>query len=343
MRKLLSILARTLEQGEAAVLVTVIASSGSTPRGAGARMLVSAGGLLAGTIGGGAVEHRCIALAQEMLGGSHPAQRDFALNQEDNAGLGMVCGGSVQVHFLPILGGDGTTAALCREGLERFAAGVPFWLLTPLQAGDSLALWPTGGGVGSSALAPGDSLPLDPEIRSVNGKRWFIEQLQGAGTVYLFGGGHVAQALVPVLAPLDFPCVVLEDRKEFARPELFPLARAARLIDFSRIGDQVFITGEDYVCIMTRGHQNDLLVQQQVLRTPARYIGLIGSVRKAAAASASLRRLGFSEAELARIVTPIGLPIGGRSPAEIAISIAAQLVQYRASGRRDNPAGEGLL
>ena len=93
---------------------------------------------------------------------------------------------------------------------------------------------------------------------------------------------------------------------------------------------------------MTRGHQNDLLVQQQVLHTPARYIGLIGSTRKSAAAFASLRRMGYSEQQLRRIVTPIGLPIGGRTPAEIAISIAGQLIEYRAGGRRDWQEGDEL-
>ncbi len=345
MKKLLAVLEKTMERGEDAVLVTVIASSGSTPRGAGARMLVSAGGLLAGTIGGGAVEHRCIALAQEQLGSVQPAQREFVLDREDNARLGMVCGGSVQIHFLPMRGGDQSVMALCRDGLERFAAGTPFWLFTPLQEGSIPALWPAGRDEGAEKppLELTVSLSPEPEVRRAAGGRWFVEALQQAGTVYIFGGGHVAQALVPVLAPLEFPCVVLEDREEFARRELFPQAREVRLIDFEKIAGQVSVTGEDYVCIMTRGHEKDLLVQQQVLRMPARYIGLIGSVKKAAEAAAGLRRMGFSEGELARIVTPIGLPIGGRSPAEIGISIAAQLIQYRCSGRRDYPMREGLL
>ena len=109
-----------------------------------------------------------------------------------------------------------------------------------------------------------------------------------------------------------------------------------------RIRQELDITTDDYVCIMTRGHQNDLLVQQQVLHTPARYIGLIGSTRKSAAAFASLRRMGYSEQQLRRIVTPIGLPIGGRTPAEIAISIAGQLIEYRAGGRRDWQEGDEL-
>lgn len=343
MKKLFSVLEDALVRGEDTVLVSVVASSGSTPRGAGARMLVSRAGLLAGTIGGGAVEYRCIAMAQALLDGGQPLLQSFQLNQKDTAGLGMVCGGQVQVYFLPIQGGDREVLELCREAVARFGAGTPFWLLTPLQAGGSLTLWPQGGGgrVVPPACVTAE-LPQEPVVRQAEGGQWFCEQVQRAGTVYIFGGGHVAQALVPVLAPLDFPCVVLEDRPEFAEPRLFPQAREVRCIDLGRISDRVDITKDDYVCIMTRGHQNDLLVQQQVLRTPARYIGLIGSIRKSAASFASLRKMGFSEQDLRRIVTPIGLPIGGRSPAEIAISIAAQLIQCR-SGVRDFSGSEGLI
>ncbi|MEA4932302.1 MAG: XdhC family protein [Lawsonibacter sp.] len=338
MKRLLSVLEQTLAAGEDVMQVTIIASSGSTPRGSGARMLVSSIGRLAGTIGGGAVEYRCIAMAQERMGSTHPIQSSFQLNQEDNENLGMVCGGRVQVQFLPLSGGDASVIDLCREAAARFAAGTPFWLLTPLQDGEPLSLWPKDGGQEDSIpWEITERLSSEPTIRTAEGRRWFCEQLQQAGVVYLFGGGHMAQALVPVLAPLDFPCVVLEDRSEFSDPHLFPLARETRLIDFSNLLNQVSITRDDYVCIMTRGHQNDLLVQQQVLCTPARYIGLIGSTHKAAIAAELLRKMGFSERDLARIVNPIGLPIGGRSPEEISISIAAQLIQYRSSMRRDVP------
>ena len=343
MKKLLEHLKQALTQGDA-VLVTVTASSGSTPRGAGARMLVTEQGLIAGTIGGGAVEYRCIAMARQLLHSPQPVQHSFALNRDDTAGLGMVCGGLVQVHFLPIPAGDPGVLALCRDAAARFASGgQPFWLLTPLDGG-ALSLWPEGPSVHGEELPAGLTAGLtgEPAVRTADGRSWFVEQLQRPGAVYIFGGGHVAQALVPVLIPLDFPCVVLEDRAEFADPALFPGARAVRLVDFSRLADEVSLTDADYVCIMTRGHENDLLIEQQVLRMPARYIGLIGSARKAASSFAALRKMGFSEAELRRIVTPIGLPIGGKSPQEIAISIAAQLIQYRSGLRRDDAKEEVL-
>lgn len=330
MRTLFSALAETLRGGQPVVLVTIIASSGSTPRGAGARMIVGEQGRLAGTVGGGAVEYRCITMAQELLNSAGPVETKFFLNQEDTAGLGMVCGGQVQVHFLPIPAGDPEVMALCKDAAARFSEGTPFWLMTPLRNGEKLFLWPMRAGESAVSSLPSDGLPSLPGIFEENGRCWFCEQIQRPGTVYIMGGGHVSQALVPVLAPLDFPCVVLEDREEFADPRLFPLAREVRLVDFRCLDRELSLTDEDYVCIMTRGHQNDLLVQQQVLRMPACYIGLIGSAKKSAESFARLREMGFSQADLDRITTPIGLAIGGRTPAEIAISIAAQLIQHRA-------------
>lgn len=326
MRKLFSTLEQTLRRSEPAVLVTVIASSGSTPRGAGARMVVGVSGRLAGTVGGGAVEHRCIVTAQELLGSGCPVQKEFLLNKEDVSGLGMVCGGQVQVCFLPIPVGDEAMLALCGQAEELFRSCTPFWLAVPMQEGDTPFLW-----TGREELPFAGPLPPEPKVFQAQDKRWFCEQIQRPGTVYIFGGGHVSQALAPVLAPLDFPCVILEDRKEFADPTLFPTARQVRLVDFSRLEQELKLTPDDYVCIMTRGHKDDLLIQQQVLRMPACYIGLIGSVKKAAQSFARLREMGFTPKDLERITTPIGLSIGGRTPEEIAISIAAQLIQHRAA------------
>ncbi len=334
MKALFAALRNALSQGDPTVLITVIASSGSTPRGAGARMLVAGGGLLAGTIGGGAVEGRCIALARELLEQNTSAPYRLALELTQNAELGMACGGLVEVYFLPFTPGDPAVLALCRDMERRFEEGSPFWLATPLCPGEALTLWPP---------RPEEASALPPELDWALAQtdkpyfmwedRWFCEELLAAGIVYIFGGGHVAQALVPVLTGVGFACAVLEDREEFSRPELFPLARSVRKIDFSKVLESVPITADDYVCIMTRGHRDDLLIQAQVLRSPARYLGLIGSAAKSATVQAALREMGFTQEDLKRIVNPIGIPLGGNSPAEIAISITAQLIRFRCTGR----------
>ena len=265
-----------LTRGEDLVLVTVEASSGSTPRGEGAMMLVSARGRVAGTIGGGAVEYRSEQIAKEALAEGRSRVERFRLRPNEVQDLGMICGGDVDVSFRYLAGGD-----------------------------EQVLVW-----------ARGEE-----------------ERLRPAGKVYIFGGGRVAQALVPALAAIDFRCVVLEDREDFCRPELFPGVEETRLIqndDPAAYGD---ITAEDYIAVMTRGHKDDLTVQARALRTPARYIGVIGSRRKTAAVFAKLREMGYTDADLARITTPIGLDIRAETPAEIAVSIAAQLIQIRAGSK----------
>ena len=123
----------------------------------------------------------------------------------------------------------------------------------------------------------------------------------------------------------------MDDREEFSKPELFPGARQVILGDFRRIGDFVSIGEEDYVCVMTRGHAFDTLVQAQVLKCGPCYCGVIGSRHKAAGVRKILKEeYGLTEAELDRVTTPIGLDIKGETPAEIAISIAAQMILVRA-------------
>lgn len=266
-----------LSAGENTVLVTIETSSGSVPRSAGARMLVTAQGRAAGTIGGGEVEYRSEQIALEVLQTGQNRVENFQLRPNEVQDLGMVCGGEVQVSFRYLSGGDEASIAWVRQEAER--------LLPP-------------------------------------------------GRVYIFGGGHVSQALVPVLKAVDFRCVVLEDREDFCRPELFPGAEEIRLIQNDDPTAYREITAEDYVVVMTRGHKDDLAVQAQALKTPARYIGVIGSRKKTAAVFAKLREIGYTNADLARITTPIGLDIKAETPAEIAVSVAAQLILIRAENGR---------
>ena len=155
-----------------------------------------------------------------------------------------------------------------------------------------------------------------------------IEVFQPKPLLVVFGGGHVAQALVPVLAAAEFRCVVLEDRPEFADKAHFPAAAQVRL--YPAGAPDAPLTGQDFVCIMTHGHHADLECEAFALRSPARYIGVMGSRRKTESVNARLRAMGFGEADFRRVHTPIGLAIGAQTPGEIAVSIAAELIAVRA-------------
>ena len=123
----------------------------------------------------------------------------------------------------------------------------------------------------------------------------------------------------------------MDDRPEFARRELFPTAEEVRLVDFRKLADYVTIGEEDYICIMTRGHAFDTVIQAQVLKCKPCYVGVIGSKKKAAGVRQVLKeQYGLTEDELNIVTTPIGVDIDAETPAEIAISIAGQMIQVRA-------------
>ena len=326
MRNMLKTIHNKLECGEDLVLVTVIASSGATPRGAGARMLVGRQGRICGTIGGGAVEYRSEQIAAKVLEEKTSLGHDFTLTADDVQNLGMICGGACNVffHYLPT--GDEHTILLCEEAEKQFRKGNALWLLTDVGEKTRMGLYAQELGYWGIAIA---ELPLSRHPERIG--NIFAEQIHTPGKVYVFGGGHVAQELVPVLSHVGFRCVVMDDRAEFTKPELFPGAESIICGDLTRLEDYLSIGNEDYVCVMTRGHSHDTVVQAQVLKCRPTYCGVIGSPHKAAGVRKKLKEeYGLLDEELDLVTTPIGLPIKGETPAEIAISIAAQMILHRA-------------
>lgn len=341
MRNLFKKLNETLASGHNTVLVSVVASSGSTPRGSGARMLVTAQGRVYGTIGGGAVEYKSEHIALDVLRNRCSCIEHFNLNANDVADLGMICGGAVVVYFRFMPAYNHKSVELVQRVEKLYEQGEESWLICELTSGSDGKMFAYGKETG----AFGEDIPQEvidnlgskPMQITVGSGTYYCEQLFAPGKVYIFGGGHVAQELVPALARVGFRCVVIEDRPEFAKPELFAGVEETRLIDTSEIPAVAEKIGkDDYVCVMTRGHKDDFEVQRHVLRSRARYIGVIGSANKKKAVFERLREYGYGDADFERITAPIGLDIGAETPAEIAVSIAAQLIKVRA-GR---PAGE---
>ena len=333
MQTLFEALRASLVQGERAVLCTIVASSGSSPRGDGAKMAVFADGTATGTIGGGTVERKSREYALELLrSGGGALVHAFRLSSNEVQDIGMICGGNVTVAFqvldasaLPVL--DAILEALTHSDRD-------VWLITPVQEGLpwSLGLWDAAHGLRfADALSMEDLRPLllSQGVLRKEAPSFYVEPLVQAGVVYLFGGGHVGKALCPVLSQVGFRVVLFDNRPQAALPEQFPQAVRVILGDYRRIFDHVAITNRDYVVIMTPGHQSDFEVLAQALTTPASYIGCIGSRHKISAVREKLAALGFSAADMDRVHSPIGLPIGGETPEEISISIAAEMIAHR--------------
>lgn len=324
--KLLYMLEKKLDT----VLVTIIADRGSAPRGAGSQMLVGEEGRILGTIGGGAVEGKADAMARQLLKEQRSCCHLFQLHAAAKENIGMVCGGDVQVQFQYIPGNSAIWETLAGKLLEMTSARQNGWLALKtdgsapsLLAGDGIAVLgdPVPGQTTSEGWKPVQNMEV------------FCLPLPIGERAIIFGGGHCAQALAPLLHTVGFRVTIFEEREEYGCRENFPTAEQIIVGDYTKISDRLQFTADDYVVIMTNGHSFDLEVQDQVLRGDFAYVGVIGSRKKTASVNQKLRERGISEEAISRVHTPIGTSIKAVTPEEIGISIAGELIYTRALRR----------
>ena len=330
MKNLMCKLKEEAARGNDCYLIALIESEGSTPRSSGAYMLVNKDGWFAGTVGGGGMEYSAVLEAQNKLAATSKASEKHAGNQSIQAKsltsfqkrydlttvAGMACGGycSLQFCYLPACQ---ETQYLAEYILFKLNGHHPWWLLIPMGEGDILVE---------------ENLPLKKHqgYFEREGREYYAEQYNYDGRVLVFGAGHVARELVPLLSHLGFNCVVFDDRREFADAAIFPTAHKVQQVDYTNLSEVCHPNCKDYAVVMTRGHVYDANCERFLLTTPVPYIGVMGSKNKAKLARETLLAEGYTETQLARITTPIGLDIGSETPVEIAVSIAAQLIQVRA-------------
>jgi xanthine dehydrogenase accessory factor len=251
------VLARWRGESRRFVLLTVVESRGFTPQKPGVHMLLAADGETAGTIGGGAIEHDCLAEARALLASGETAR---TVRRQLTTELGMCCGGEMVVH---------------------------------------------------------------------------LEVLEALPNLIVFGAGHVARPLAALAASCGFAVQVVDARPEWLNAERFPHAtRQLRAPDeFAREWAAAGVAGhETYAVVTTHDHALDQRVVQELLRRELRFTGLIGSLAKQRKFALRLRARGFSDAQIARLRTPVGLAIGARTPEEVAVSIVAELVAVRRGG-----------
>jgi len=317
-----------LDAGEDFALATIIHTSGSSPRHGGTSMLVRADGSIVGTIGGGALEAHAIREALNVLQTRATRVVDFVLTPEDSAGLGMICGGQGAVLIEPMSASDDRARDLWQTLTRLLGEGGKGWLITTIKGSQEKG-WDIARAITESRHA----VPDKPRDRG-DGSLVHMHPIGMDGTAYVFGAGHCGAKLIPALDIAGFRTVIIDDRADFANRERFPTADEVVVLDSLEHGvDRLGVDADSYLVIVTRGHVFDQAVLAQALRTDAFYIGMIGSRKKVATILGALRAQGFSDADIARVYAPIGLPIGGETPGEIAISITAQMVQVRAQVR----------
>lgn len=336
-------LQRMIESRTLSAIACVISRTGSGPREAGAMMLVAEDGFSAGTVGGGLLEAQVMDLAQSVILSGKPVCETFNLDADAAADDGMVCGGTVEVIIDRIYPSDPTTIALYETllnnlkqrntvhliiSIQKHSGGIRSGLgLFSLDGADPGTLPISAEEVESLAGEAGNHLPL---LAASGDRRFFVLSINLPEIVFIFGAGHISQDLAPFCRAVGFYPVVLDDREDFANPQLFPDAGEMVVVDsFSGCFDKIDVDEKSSVVIVTRGHSHDREVVSQALKTPAKYIGMIGSRRKRDGIYMTLRKEGFKDVDLKRIYSPIGLNIGAQTPAEIAVSIVAELIAVR--------------
>jgi xanthine dehydrogenase accessory factor len=334
--------AAALQDGQQVALITVTATTGSTPGKVGYKMLVcERTPETAGTVGGGLVEAKMVAEARQMLGESARQLFQFELGttpQDENG----ICGGSVEFLIETF---DRTALPLFQElaaGGDNDTGGVLVSILSPEDRPRKIhvpSVLPTG-------TAPGDEFSPEitaaiksvaatgePGVRvSAGAMSVFIESLAAAPTVVLFGAGHLAYHIARYAQSVHFRIVVCDHRSEYANRQRFPEADEVLVADFARVFEKLRIDRDCYLVIVTRGHACDGIVLEQAVRTEARYIGMIGSKRKTAIVMQKLVAKGVPQERLDKVYSPVGLSVGALTPEEIALSIVAELVKIRRLG-----------
>ena len=318
--------AACLRAGTPVALLVVLHSAGSSPGRQGFKMAVSAA-TVAGSIGGGIMEHKFVELARQRLraGDATPLLRPQVHRREAPADRsGMMCSGEQDVLLWPLLPTDLATIAAIEAALHTLSGG--FLELSP--AAGIQFLPPAATTAGDTSAAPATDLPGFYEYRP--GVAWrYRERLGFRDQLTIVGGGHVSLALSNVAAALDFELTVLDDRPDLPTLENNRAAHHRRVIDYENVAAEIPAGPHRYVVVMTVGYRTDAVVLRQLLARPYRYLGVMGSAVKVDELRRGLQESGFSAEAIARLRGPIGLPISSQTPEEIAISIAAELIQVR--------------
>ena len=343
MREILDQVLDQLAKGEEFALVTLVSERGSTPRAAGAQMLVRAEGSIAGTIGGGLLEATMMGQAREVIRQCRSRVSSMALSGRSIEAEEMLCGGQAHVLIAYVPPGDELLSSVCRGLVEAVRERRRAWLFTVLARAKAdvqvsyCLLAQDGGIVGEPPCEPAELRRLVGRIgvhsmaSLPDGREVHMETVDPPTLAVICGAGHVSQALAPIAQSAGFQAVVLDDRPEFANRERFPQAsRVVVLPSFDDAFAEVEVDEHTYVVIVTRGHTHDYAVLTQALRLPARYIGLMSSKTKFKRVRQALEEQGFSPTDIARVCSPIGLSIGAETPAELAVSIVAEMIQVRA-------------
>ncbi|HXT17444.1 MAG TPA: XdhC family protein [Gemmatimonadaceae bacterium] len=299
----------------AVALATLIGATGSTSKKIGAKMVVgSSGRILGGVTIGGCVDAQVVEASDALLETGGRRVLSISLDDDEAWEIGLTCGGTIEVLIERVRPGDENdpVVAAHAQAAEILARGNAAAIVTPIE--------PAG--------AP-FAVPASELTAAVSDGRTFIDRVAPPTTLVIVGAGQIAMSLTKFARELEMRSVVIDGRERYATRARFPDADEIQIGMPSEIVARIPATPNVAAILVAHDYKYELPVLRQLLRSNVGYLGLLGSRKRGAAVRDILREEGYSDEELQRIHTPIGLDIGGRSSAEVALSIIGEVVAVR--------------
>ncbi|MFE7645257.1 XdhC family protein [Streptomyces phaeoluteigriseus] len=346
---------RWVEQGRDFAVATVVAVGGSAPRRPGAALAVDADGTAIGSVSGGCVEGAVYDLCQQALTDGEPVLERFGYSDDDAFAVGLTCGGVIDVLVTPVRADD-PVRPVVTAGLRAAASGTAAALARVVSGpaplvGRALLVRPDGSYDGGFGAHPELDRTVAAEAGAFldagrTGTLEIGEQGSRCGTpltvlveasvppprMIVFGAIDFASALVRIGGFLGYRVTVCDARPVFATRDRFPEADEI-VVDWPhRYLERTEVDARTVLCVLTHDAKFDVPLLRLALRLPVAYVGAMGSRRTHLDRNERLREVGVTEAELARLRSPIGLDLGARTPEETALSIAAEIVAGRRGG-----------
>ena len=325
MRDVLDALVRWASAGRRVATATVVSTERSAPRDPGAVLAVSEDGEVVGSVTGGCVEPAVFEEAREVLAGGAARLRTYGIADEEAFEVGLPCGGTVHIFV------DSLERSLAERLARAISEERPVARVVPVS----------GPSVGEERLVFADETPDDEVGRiaqellavgetallEVDDEQVFVDSFAPRPSMYVFGAVDHASAVAEMGAFLGYRVTVCDARARFVTHERFP-AVDELVVDWpDRFLAQAPVDERTAICVLTHDHKFDVPLLKVALATNAAYIGAMGSRRTTEERAELLRAEGVGDEELARVHAPIGLRIGARTPQEVAVAIAAELIE----------------
>jgi xanthine dehydrogenase accessory factor len=307
-RDILDTLERWTSEGLRVATATLVGTERSAPREPGAVLAVSERGDVVGSLTGGCVEPALYEEARAVLAGEQPRLTTYGIEDEDAFEVGLPCGGTVHVFI----------AEAERDVIRALATAVR------LEEPMALALTVSGPEIGAQRLVAPDRRTqpaLEDDV--------FVLPLLPPPRMYVFGAVDHAAAVARMGSFLGYHVTVCDARSRFLTRERFPDADELVIAWPDEFLRSALVDEQTAICVLTHDHKFDIPLLQAALASPAAYVGALGAKRTNAERAERLRAEGVSEDELARIHAPIGLDLGARTPEEVAVAVAAEIVALR--------------